>query len=225
MWRGAASATGNLGHFLTSLIYQTLYRGLARAGAKYFKSFKILLEKVQTEGPEGLRSAEVAELKESLCRAVACYRAALAGARDPGNLFRSKEERSAGVDKTTGRVTARALVVCGSYLAPRVWPSARISVYAGAAEALAAALELGGEDVAWVEGGEGRRGVGEVFREMVEELRVDLPGLVEGVREMSRAGEKVSLVCWYFFICSYRRLQASLIGGVRYPRSVAVWDC
>ena len=202
-----------------------MYRGLARAGAKYFKSFKILLEKVQTEGPEGLRSAEVAELKESLCRAVACYRAALAGARDPGNLFRSKEERSAGVDKTTGRVTARALVVCGSYLAPRVWPSARISVYAGAAEALAAALELGGEDVAWVEGGEGRRGGGEVFREMVEELRVDLPGLVEGVREMSRAGEKVSLVCWYFFICFYRRLQASLIGGVRYPRSVAVWDC
>ena len=167
---------------------------MASAGVKHFKKFKVLLETAKKEGPEGRKTVVVSELKESLCRAVACYRVALSGARDDNNLYRSKEEQGTGVDRITGRAAARALVVCASYLAPRIWPSARISVYCDAAEALGAALELGGDDKVWVEGGPGCRGVGEVFREMVDQLRGELPELVEGAKSMGRAGEMVSFI-------------------------------
>ena len=176
---------------------------MVSAANKYFKKFKVLLEKVKKDGPEGMKTAEVAGLKESLCRAVACYRVALAGARDQNNLYRSREERGTGVDRIIGRVAARALVVCASYLAPRVWPSARLSVYCDAAGALVAALELGGDDRVWVEGGPGRRGVGEVFREMVDQLRGELPELVEGAKSMGRAGELVSFIPTLFILHNY----------------------
>jgi len=117
------------------------------------------------------------KMRSCLDRAIAHYRVALAKAQAAGA-------------REAGRSVARNLLLCLSQLVARVRPHLRIAIYTEAAATFATALELGGEDKAWL-WPETRRGVVTVFEDMVEELSSELSGLATTPRQLVRAGEAV----------------------------------
>ena len=127
------------------------------------------------------------KMKESLCKAVANFRVALAGATDPENLiFKKANEEDHESELAIKKTVARNLLVCLSYLVARVVPSTRLALYVEFAQVLAIALSLGGLDKKWMDG------VEEKWSLMVEQLKEELPELVNGhPLQMSFAGEQV----------------------------------
>lgn len=117
------------------------------------------------------------EMKSNLDRAIAYYRVALAKAQAVGA-------------RAAGRALARNLLLSLIQLVCRVRPHLRLAIYAEAAATFATAIELGGEDKAWLRP-EGKRGVVAVFEEMVEELGSELSVLATTPRLLVRAGEAV----------------------------------
>jgi len=116
-------------------------------------------------------------MKSNLDRAIAYYRVALAKAQAVGA-------------RAAGRALARNLLLSLIQLVCRVRPHLRLAIYAEAAATFATAIELGGEDKAWLRP-EGKRGVVAVFEEMVEELGSELSVLATTPRLLVRAGEAV----------------------------------
>ena len=131
------------------------------------------------------------KMKENLCKAVANFRVALAGATDPENLiYKQETEEEKESDLGTKKTVARNLLVCLSYLVARVVASTRLALYVEFAQVLATALSLGGSDAKWM------AGVEEKWRVMVDQLKEELPELVNGLPiQMSFAGEQVDRHC------------------------------
>ena len=117
------------------------------------------------------------EMRSCLDRTIAHYRVALAKAQAAGA-------------RVAGRSVARNLLLSLSQLVARVRPHLRVAIYTEAAAIFATALELGGEDKAWL-WPETRRGVVTVFRDMVEDLSSELSGLPGTPTQLVRAGEAV----------------------------------
>ena len=127
-------------------------------------------------------------MKENLCKAVANFRVALAGATDPENLIykQETEEEDKESELAIKKTVARNLLVCLSYLVTRVVPSTRLALYVEFAQVLATAFSLGSSDKKWMEGVELK------WRVMVDQLKEELPELVNGHPiQMSFAGEQV----------------------------------
>jgi len=117
------------------------------------------------------------QMRSCLDRTIAHYRVALAKAQAAGA-------------RVAGRSVARNLLLSLSQLVVRVRPHLRVAIYIEAAAIFATALELGAEDKAWL-WPETRRGVVTVFRDMVEDLSLELSGLDGTPKQLVRAGEAV----------------------------------
>ena len=192
LWGTQGRDTINLGpQYVDSLSSSKSFKDFAAAGTKHFKEFKVQLDLVKSWGLEDVYVDEAmatdtsSKMKASLCKAVANFRVALAGATDPQSLIYKKEEEKAS-EMPIKRIVARNLFVTLSYLLPRVVHSARLALYKELAAVLATALSLGGGDEKW------SKGVEEKWVQVVEMLKDELPELVNnGSLPISFVGEKV----------------------------------
>ena len=200
LWGVKGKDTFNIGaQYLEGLSSSKSFKDFAGAGTTHFKQFKVEFDLVKSwtwewgeealseSGKEVKMKEAGSKMKESLCKAVANFRVALAGATDPENLiFKKANEEDHESELATKKTVARNLLVCLSYLVARVVPSTRLALYVEFAQVLAIALSLGGLDKKWMDG------VEEKWSLMVEQLKEELPELVNGhPLQMSFAGEQV----------------------------------
>eukprot|EP00092_Neocalanus_flemingeri_P024726 GFUD01026815.1.p1 GENE.GFUD01026815.1~~GFUD01026815.1.p1 ORF type:complete len:490 (-),score=151.75 GFUD01026815.1:862-2331(-) len=161
------------------------YQRLAEIGTKHFKMFKEQLEKENYElwtkqAGEDWRQLMMkanTAMEKNLCKATANYNAAFHGAKNAG-------------DTQIARSLARNLLVSYSYLATRVRESCRMDVYCQAVDSFKLMIDMGGNDHTWLYPGGDRRGVVDIFVEMVEDVGMLLPSLGVKTREMVQLGEK-----------------------------------
>ena len=200
LWGVKGKETFNIGaQYVEGLSSSKSFKDFAGPGTTYFKQFKVEFDLAKSwtwnwgEGVLSPTEREVrmkesgSKMKENLCKAVANFRVALAGATDPENLiYKKATEEEEENELRTKKTVARNLLVCLSYLVARVVPSTRLALYVEFAQVLATALSLGGSDKKWMEG------VEEKWRVMVDQLKEELPELVNGIPiQMSFAGEQV----------------------------------
>ena len=205
LWGVKGKETFNIGaQYVEGLSSSKSFKDFAGAGTTHFKQFKVEFDLAKSWtwewGDEGVLSISEREtkmkeigskMKENLCKAVANFRVALAGATDPENLI-YKQETEEERDSELGikKMVARNLLVCLSYLVARVVPSTRLALYVEFAQVLATAFSLGSSDKKWMEGVELK------WRVMVEQFKEELPELVNGQPiQMSFAGEQVDRHC------------------------------
>ena len=205
LWGVKGKETFNIGaQYVEGLSSSKSFKDFAGAGTTHFKQFKVEFdlakswtwecrdEGVLSTSERGIEMKEIgSKMKENLCKAVANFRVALAGATDPENLI-YKQETEEERDSELGikKMVARNLLVCLSYLVARVVPSTRLALYVEFAQVLATAFSLGSSDKKWMEGVELK------WRVMVDQLKEELPELVNGQPiQMSFAGEQVDRQC------------------------------
>ena len=206
LWGVKGKETFNIGaQYVEGLSSSKSFKDFAGAGTTHFKQFKVDLDLAKSwtwewrnEGVLSTSERETkmkeigSKMKENLCKAVANFRVALAGATDPENLIYKQETEEGEKDSELGikKMVARNLLVCLSYLVARVVPSTRLALYVEFAQVLATAFSLGCSDKKWMEGVELK------WMVMVNQLKEELPELVNGQPiQMSFAGEQVDRNC------------------------------
>ena len=199
LWGVPGKDVFNIGaQYVEGLSSTKNFKDFGAAGTQHFKKFKEELELVKSwtwnwgEVPPTFREHKMEEassrMKVSLCKAVANFRLALDGATDPGNMiYKAEVEEEKEENLRMKKIVAKNLLVCLSYLIPRVVLSTRLALYIELANVLSTALTLGSSDKMWM------RGVEEKWNVMVEILKNELPELVPGAcpLKMSIAVEQV----------------------------------